>query len=114
MSNSHISLAVKKTHKMKSQTELALSRMPHEIFAKNSLNYFGQTMNRKKYPLITFCFLFPIWQICLEILKLHKNLFKLATKICQQNLNAVELSFVCQKFLLICAFSIFCRHCKRD
>lgn len=48
MSNSHINLAVKKTHKTKSQTELALSRMPHEIFAKNSLNYFGQTMNRKK------------------------------------------------------------------
>lgn len=59
MSNSHINLAVKKTHKTKSQTELALSRMPHEIFSKNSLNYFGQTMNRKKYRLITFCFLFP-------------------------------------------------------
>lgn len=48
MSNSHINLAVKKTRKMKSQTELALSRMPHELFAKNSLNYFGQTMNKKK------------------------------------------------------------------
>lgn len=61
MSNSHINLAVKKTHKTKSQTELALSRMPHEIFAKNSLNYFGQTMNRKKIPVDNILFPFSIF-----------------------------------------------------